>query len=803
GAGDFCALYPIALPLDALSGLEPGTQVDRLPRGTGPGNFSWLTWAGNPSAPVLANSLVPPGDSYTYINPDDDSDWLLTPGDWTQGAPGAMNSSAIRDNLDALLGTEITVPVWSEFRGQGNNLDYRVINFARVRLLDYRLPGNGWFTFEFLGFSHCYNRAPEALVQQLETEAGTALDVELEGVDPDEDELTFEVTTPPEHGRLEGEPPLLRYIPDPAFTGEDNFEFIALDDYLASPPARVTIQVVRTNLPPSFISTPITSTVSGRAYQYQAIATDPDEGDALTYTIRSGPDAMTIDAQSGLVAWQPGDDDIGFAPVVLEAFDPFGASGIQSFDVEVFAQNSAPVATPGAVQTEEGIAVPIELAGTDREGDMLTFRITEMPARGRIIGTPPALTYVPDANYDGLDLFRFTAFDGELESIPAIVEIEILGDNDPPRIISEPVTPHVLGTGLSDPEPQVLRGWELAEFPSAHGGSPNWSFSGDGLTATQIGNNPPSTLLGDFNAVNKRIEGTWLVATLSDDDFIGFVLGYQDIYKSYLFEWKKNAQGNTPRGYSFNIYDLPSDGSEGAPDFQGANTVQGMSLHSNDVGWISHRLYDYTIDYRPGDIKVSIREGGQILEEFQITDDRLLDGRFGIFNFSQSNTVFTVKISDLDGGNVIYRLIEGPAGATIDETTGLIRWVTAADQVGRHPVVIDVEDEFGATSRQAFDLVVLDEQPVITSDPLETAFSDEPYRYLVTALDPNPDDVLTYSLVDGPDGAAMDPVSGLLEWIPPGTGTYDFTVRVTDALGLSGVQAFSVEVIPRPANEPP
>ncbi|MFN2334179.1 MAG: hypothetical protein ABR550_07115, partial [Wenzhouxiangellaceae bacterium] len=90
-----------------------------------PGNFSWLTWAGNPSAPVLANSLVPPGDSYTYINPDDDSDWLLTPGDWTQGAPGAMNSSAIRDNLDALLGTEITVPVWSEFRGQGNNLDYR------------------------------------------------------------------------------------------------------------------------------------------------------------------------------------------------------------------------------------------------------------------------------------------------------------------------------------------------------------------------------------------------------------------------------------------------------------------------------------------------------------------------------------------------------------------------------------------------------------------------------------------------------------------------------------------------------
>jgi signal transduction histidine kinase len=52
---------------------------------------------------------------------------------------------------------------------------------ARVRLLDYRLPGNGWFTFEFLGFGNCYNRAPEAFGRQLETEAGEALDIVVEG----------------------------------------------------------------------------------------------------------------------------------------------------------------------------------------------------------------------------------------------------------------------------------------------------------------------------------------------------------------------------------------------------------------------------------------------------------------------------------------------------------------------------------------------------------------------------------------------------------------------------------------------
>ncbi|MEX0915995.1 MAG: hypothetical protein WDZ60_08880, partial [Wenzhouxiangellaceae bacterium] len=50
---------------------------------------------------MLANSLVPPGDSHTYINPYDNSDWLLTPGDWAQGVPGARNA----DGSPLSLGT--------------------------------------------------------------------------------------------------------------------------------------------------------------------------------------------------------------------------------------------------------------------------------------------------------------------------------------------------------------------------------------------------------------------------------------------------------------------------------------------------------------------------------------------------------------------------------------------------------------------------------------------------------------------------------------------------------------------------
>src|SRR5688500_9784032 len=104
---DFCPLYPIALPFDALGGLTPGTRVARLPRGVGHGNFSWLTWAGGTDAPTLAQSLSPPGDSDSFVEPGEPTDRQPDAGDWVQGAPGSMNASAVRTQLEALLTRDI------------------------------------------------------------------------------------------------------------------------------------------------------------------------------------------------------------------------------------------------------------------------------------------------------------------------------------------------------------------------------------------------------------------------------------------------------------------------------------------------------------------------------------------------------------------------------------------------------------------------------------------------------------------------------------------------------------------------
>src|SRR5262249_20947219 len=150
-----CDLYPIALPLQSLSNSSPGSVITDILNGAQPGNFGWLSWGGSPSEPALAASLTAPGNSSTYVNPDNPSDHQLSIGNWVHGKPGVSNSKKIRDALDALKAIDITVPVWDQTRGSGEHAAYRVAAFARVRLISYLLPGANHITARFLGFTSC------------------------------------------------------------------------------------------------------------------------------------------------------------------------------------------------------------------------------------------------------------------------------------------------------------------------------------------------------------------------------------------------------------------------------------------------------------------------------------------------------------------------------------------------------------------------------------------------------------------------------------------------------------------------
>ena len=74
---------------------------------------------------------------------------------------------------------------------------------------------------------------------------------------------------------------------------------------------------------PVITSVPVTTTTATQPYAYQVIATDPDPGDVLTYSLTTAPAGMTISA-TGLVQWIPAEGQFGVHPVVVRAQDQGG-----------------------------------------------------------------------------------------------------------------------------------------------------------------------------------------------------------------------------------------------------------------------------------------------------------------------------------------------------------------------------------------------------------------------------------------------------------------------------------------------
>ncbi len=96
--------------------------------------------------------------------------------------------------------------------------------------------------------------------------------------------------------------------------------------------------------------------------------------------------------------------------------------------------NEPPMADPQNVSTPEDTPVAITLTGSDPDSDPLTFTVVpgSGPDHGMLTGTPPNLTYTPDADYNGPDSFDFQVEDPSGATDTATVSITVDPVNDPP-----------------------------------------------------------------------------------------------------------------------------------------------------------------------------------------------------------------------------------------------------------------------------------------------------------------------------------------------------------------------------------
>src|SRR5205085_1068415 len=109
-------------------------------------------------------------------------------------------------------------------------------------------------------------------------------------------------------------------------------------------------------------------------YRYQAAGTDPD-GVSLAYVLARGPNGMSVNAQTGLLSWDPESQSPASAPVLLKVYDSRGGVASQEFTVTVAGGNRAPAFNPlpNTLHGSEGQLLQIAVTATDPDDDALAY----------------------------------------------------------------------------------------------------------------------------------------------------------------------------------------------------------------------------------------------------------------------------------------------------------------------------------------------------------------------------------------------------------------------------------------------
>ncbi len=190
--------------------------------------------------------------------------------------------------------------------------------------------------------------------------------------------------------------------------------------------------------------------------------------------------------------------------------------------VRVTAINTPPQSIAQSVSVNEDGTVDVTLAGSDIDGDGLTFAVAEAPAHGTLSLTGAVATYTPAADYNGPDGFTFTVNDGTVDSAPATVSISV--------------------TPLEEYDQ-----W-IGEFGAS--GGPGMDTDGDGISNAVeyvIGgdpaNQPDAALLPAISLVTADPDGN-----LADEDYLIFTYRRTDLAKTdpsttITVEWSADLAG--------------------------------------------------------------------------------------------------------------------------------------------------------------------------------------------------------------------------------------------------------------------
>ena len=292
------------------------------------------------------------------------------------------------------------------------------------------------------------NDAPAVGDDVVVTTADVAVSGDLTGndSDPDGDDLTARVVTPPANGTaLVAADGTFVYTPNAGFTGLDTFTYEQSDGTLATA-ATVTVVVFASGATAPVAIDDSVTTAEDTPVLIDVVANDVDpDGSSLTTMLLVAPVHGTVSPTPGGYLYTPNPDFNGVDTFAYEVSDGTSNSQPAIVTVTVTPVDDAPTAGDDAFFVAEDRALPLNVLANDASGDggPLTVTVVTNPTHGALVQIASgsgAFVYRPDADFHGVDTFVYRVTDTDGDSDTATVTITVASVNDRAEAVADNVT---------------------------------------------------------------------------------------------------------------------------------------------------------------------------------------------------------------------------------------------------------------------------------------------------------------------------------------------------------------------------
>ncbi len=613
------------------------------------------------------------------------------------------------------------------------------------------------------------NDAPMANGQSVTLDEDTSKSITLTGADIDGDSLTFIIVAQPLKGTLSGALPNLTYTPNANYNGADSFTFKANDGTIDSALATVAVTVNAANDAPTANGQAVT--LEEDTFKTITLAGSDIEGDSLTFVIVAQPLKGTLSGALPNLTYTPNANYNGSDSFTFKVNDGTIDSATSTIAITVNAVNDAPTASGQSVTLDEDTSKAITLAGSDIEGDSLTFIIVAQPLKGTLSGALPNLTYTPNANYNGADSFTFKANDGTIDSALATVAVTVNAANDAPTANGQAVTleedtfktitlagsdidgDSLAFTIVAQPLKGTLSGVlpNLIYTPNAnYNGSDSFTFKANDGTIDSA----TSTIAITVNAVNDAPTASGQSVTLDEDTSKAITLAGSDIEGDNL---------------TFTIVAQPLKGSL-------AGTVPNLTYtpnaNYNGSDSFTFKANDGTVDSAPATIAITVNA---------VNDAPTANGQSVTLEEDTFKTI-TLAGSDIDGDSLTFVIVAQPLKGTLSGTLPNLTYTPNANYNGSDSFTFKANDGTVDSAPATIAITVNAVNDAPTANGQSVTLDEDTFKTITLTGNDIDGDSLAFTIVAQPLKGTLSGVLPNLIYTPNANynGSDSFTFKVND-----------------------